>query len=256
MNTILSDRLIFGEMSIQSFYISLAFSLGISGFAAAQPTHDQWTMLLEKHVNESGAVDYKGMAKDVALLDAYLVVLQKTRPDEKTWSNDAQLAYWINVYNAFTVKLILEHYPVKSIKDIAGGLFGINTPWDIPFIHLQGKTFSLNDIEHQIIRKKFNDPRIHFALVCAAKSCPPLRREAYQSVGLSQQLDDQGRRFLNDPAKNSITKSKAVLSPLFNWYSADFGENGSVTFWVNKYSSSLLTTQPIQYGEYDWSLNE
>jgi len=243
-------------MRIYAFILALVFMLIQQGMLFSQPSHAQWTSLLKKHVSESGAVNYKGLAQDRSEIDAYLNVLRKARPDESKWSRDEQLAYWINAYNAFTIELVLDHYPIKSIKDIAGGLIGINTPWDISFIHLQGKTFSLNDIEHHIIRKNFEDPRIHFALVCAAKSCPQLRRESYEASTLSAQLDDQGKLFLNDPSKNNVSPSKALLSPLFNWYGMDFKKSGTLAEWVSRYSSVPLAKQRIEYGEYDWSLND
>ena len=109
--------------------------------------------------------------------------LRKGHPNDKHWTETEQLAYWINAYNAFTVELILDHYPVASIRDIKEGVPFINSVWDIDFIKIEGKTYSLNDIEHRILRREFDEPRIHFAIVCASISCPKLRNEAFEAAG-------------------------------------------------------------------------
>jgi hypothetical protein len=138
-------------------------------------------------------------------------------PDKKEWSESAQLAYWINVYNAFTIKLIIDHYPVESIKDIGSKIQVpfINSPWDIKLIEIEGKKYDLNNVEHSILRKDFEEPRIHFAIVCASFSCPKLRREAFTAEKLEEQLQEQAVDFINDPAKNSISKNKAEVSKIF-----------------------------------------
>ncbi len=225
-------------------------------FAQKAPSHQQWDKLLKKHVNASGLVNYKGFQKDKAELDAYLKTLSDNAP-QSNWSTSEQKAYWINAYNAFTVSLILQHYPVKSIKDIAGNIYKINTPWDIRFINIGGKKYDLNNIEHGILRKKFDDPRIHFALVCASISCPRLRNEAYTAAKLGAQLEDAGKEFLNDKSKNNITAGRAELSKYFSWYKGDFTKNGSLADFINKYSQTKINGDThINSLDYNWSLNE
>ncbi len=225
-------------------------------FAQQAPPHQQWDRLLNKHVNSSGMVNYKGFQKDKAALDAYLKILSDNAP-QSGWSENDQKAYWINAYNAFTVSLILQKYPVKSIKDIAGKIYKINTPWDIKFINIGGKKYDLNNIEHGILRKKYDDARIHFALVCASISCPKLQQSAYTGSALNAQLDAAGKEFLNDNSKNKITTGKAQLSKYFSWYKGDFKQNGSLVDFINKYSTTKINSSTkIDYLDYDWNLNE
>lgn len=230
----------------------------ITSCACAQkaPSHQQWDKLLNKHVDEKGMVDYKGFGKDKAELESYLKTLGAHEP-QSSWSKNDQKAYWINAYNAFTVYLILLNYPVKSIKDIAGKIYKVNTPWDIKFIPIGGKKYDLNNIEHGILRKKFDDPRIHFALVCASMSCPKLRDEAYTGSRLDAQLEEAGRDFLNDPSKNKISADRARLSKYFSWYKGDFTRNGSLATFINKYSRTKINPNTkIEFLEYNWALNE
>jgi hypothetical protein len=230
----------------------------LSSFTFAQKalSHQQWDKLLKKHVNASGMVNYKGFQKDQADLNAYLKNLSDNGP-QSNWSAGDEKAYWINAYNAFTVALILKHYPVKSIKDIAGSIYKINTPWDIKFITIGGKKYDLNNIEHGILRKKFDDPRIHFALVCASMSCPKLRNEAYTGTQLNAQLDGAGKDFLNDKTKNRVGANKAELSKYFSWYKGDFTKNGSLADFINKYSQTKMNgNTKITSLDYNWSLNE
>jgi hypothetical protein len=241
------------------FLLACGTSAPASDAAPADVSHDGWDRLLKKHVDSRGMVNYKGFKADRAELKKYLDQLSKNAPNEKTWSKDEQLAYWINAYNAYTVELILEHYPVKSIKDIGSTIKipFVSTGWDIKFIEIGGKKMDLNNIEHGIIRKQFDDPRIHFALVCAAISCPPLRNEAFTAQQLNQQLDDQGKRFLNDPTKNIVTRDKASVSKLFDWYGGDFKGKMTVRDWINKYANANLKENgSISYMDYNWALNE
>lgn len=236
-------------------FITCLFA-AVCTFAQKAPSHQQWDKLLKKQVNASGLVNYKAFLKDKAELDAYLKTLSDNAP-QSNWSTSEQKAYWINAYNAFTVSLILQHYPVKSIKDIAGNIYKINTPWDIRFINIGGKKYDLNNIEHGILRKRFDDPRIHFALVCASISCPRLRNEAYTASKLDAQLEDAGKEFLNDKSKNKISAGKAELSKYFSWYKGDFTKNGSLADFINKYSQTKINGDTkISYLDYNWNLNE
>lgn len=211
--------------------------------------HSAWNTLLKAHVSEDGKVNYQGFKKDKVQLNAYTQLLSEHTPD-KSCSESEKLTYWINAYNAFTIALIIEHYPIKSIMDIKNA-------WDIEFVQLGKETYSLNDIEHQIIRKEFDEPRIHFVLVCAAISCPILLNEAYTPDKLEQQLQQQGMRFINDPQKNSIKNSKAKVSQLFNWFGDDFTKNGSLIDYLNQFSEIKLDSNArIDFLEYNWDLNE
>ncbi|WP_019948139.1 DUF547 domain-containing protein [Hymenobacter aerophilus] len=217
---------------------------------AAGFDHSAFDRLLKKYVNPQGRVNYKGFKSEEKAFDAYLARLSQN-PPKPADPQAEQMAFWINAYNAYTIKLILNNYPLKSIKDIG-------EPWKKMFFSIGGTKMSLDDIEHGILRKKFDDPRIHFALVCASISCPALRPEAYTAARLSQQLDAQGRAFLNDPTKNKINPQSAQLSNYFNWYKEDWNKNGlSVVKWVNKYAKTKISDNTrIGYLDYNWNLNE
>jgi hypothetical protein len=241
------------------FLLTSCFAIDSPESNAAPISHSTWNTLLKKYVDEKGFVNYAGMASEEAKLDAYLSLISKNAP-ASSWSNDEKLAYWINAYNAFTVKLILDHREEKitSIKDIGSKIKipFVNTPWNVKFINIGGKDMDLNNIEHGIIRKQFKESRIHFALVCAAKSCPPLRNEAYVASKLNAQLDDQGVRFVNDSFKNEVSANKMNVSKLFDWYGGDFKKSDSIENWINKYAKTKAKSgTSITYKEYFWALN-
>lgn len=220
--------------------------------------HAPWTALLQKHVDKEGMVDYRGFIADSTALNQYLDTLSNHHPNRENWTKNERLAYWINAYNAFTIRLIIRHYPVESIKDIAGMIPYVNSPWDLKFIQIENETYDLNNIEHGIIRPRFSEPRIHFVLVCAAISCPRLRNEAFTADRLEDKLEDAAKEFFNDPDKNRITSDKAELSKLMDWYSGDFTDQDfSVREYVNRYSDVKITEDTeIEYLDYDWGLNE
>ena len=210
--------------------------------------HKQWNDLLQKYVSKNGKVNYKGFKKDGKNLQIYLDNLAKNTP-QKSWSRNATLAYWINAYNAFTVKLIIDNYPTKSIKDI-------KDPWDKEFFTLGSKKYSLGEIEHKILRK-MNEPRIHFAINCASFSCPNLLNEAYTEKNLNTQLNTVSKSFINDPSKNTISADKVEISKIFDWFSGDFKTNGSVIDYLNKFSKVKISKNAkVKYKEYNWALNE
>lgn len=218
--------------------------------------HQTWNDLLKKHVNEKGNVNYKGFVNDTALLNHYLNHLTQNKPTEK-WSKNAQLAYWINVYNAFTVKLIVDHYPVASIKDIKKGIPFISTVWDIKFIEFDDETIDLNKVEHGILRKQFEEPRIHFAINCASFSCPRLLNEAYTAEKLEDQLNFMTKDFLNDLKRNRITENEVQLSKIFNWFKGDFIKNSTLIEFLNEYAPiKIAENANISYLDYSWQLNE
>ncbi len=222
------------------------------------PSHSIWNNLLKKYVSKEGAVNYKGFIADKNTFEEYLNILSTT-PSQASWSKEERLVYWINAYNAFTVKLIIDHYPVKSIKDIGAKLAipGLNSVWDAKFITIGGKKYSLNNIEHGILRKKFNEPRIHFAVVCASYSCPPLRAEAYSAEHIERQLTEQTRIFLSDKRKNVISSDKLQISKIFSWFKGDFTKNTSLIDFLNKYTdTNISASAKMSHLSYDWQLNE
>lgn len=228
------------------------------GTSANSPSHQLYTQLLQKYVDDSGWVNYKGLIKDKSKLQEYLQTLSNNPPSDQ-WSQNEQIAYWINAYNAFTLKLIIDHYPLNSIKDI--GFFiqipFVNTPWQKKFFSIGGDKMDLDEIEHNILRKRFNEPRIHFALVCASRSCAKLRREAYTGNKLDEQLNNQARTFLANRNKNKITPDNAALSSYFKWFKKDFTKNGTIREYINQYAPVKVNEgAPITYLKYDWRLNE
>lgn len=235
-------------------------SLNLLSTARAQSgfdqSHSDFSEVLQKYVS-AGSVDYKGLKSDPSGLKSYLAKTSAVSKEEfDTWPRENQLAFLINVYNAETLDLVQENYPVTSIKEIAKDSGG---PWEQPVVELWGDKITLNALEHEIIRKNYPEPRIHFALVCAAKGCPVLINEPYVGEKLKSQLDSRTKIFLKDTQKNSIDPGKKVvkLSPLFDWFSEDFvKESGSVIAFVNPYMGGGITPEyKIEYTHYDWTLN-
>ena len=221
-------------------------------------SHQLWDSLLKQHVNDEGWVDYEGFMADSASLRKYLTLLQSNGPNDANWSRNEQLAYWINLYNAFTVELILQHYPLKSIKDIGSSIQVpfINSPWDIKFIEVGGETLDLNNVEHNILRKHLQEPRIHFAINCASYSCPRLRNEAFTADRLEAQLEAAAVEFINDPKRNTIAKDKVAVSQIFNWFKGDFTKEGSLVDYLNQYSQVPIDPKAkVSHRKYDWKLN-
>ncbi|MEM0992488.1 MAG: DUF547 domain-containing protein [Bacteroidota bacterium] len=225
-----------------------AVLLALSFQTQAKVDHGVWDALLQKYVTSTGKVNYAGIKGEEAKLDAYLEAL-KTNAPSSSWSRNEKLAYWINAYNAFTVKLIVDNYPVKSITDLHGG-----KPWDVKWIEIGAKTYSLNNIEHDIIRPQFKEPRIHFAVNCAAKSCPPLLNKAWTASNLGTYLNQQTRRFINNSVSNKITADVVQLSKIFEWYAKDFG---NLIAYLNKYSKTEIDADAkVSYLDYNWQLNK
>ena len=217
--------------------------------------HSLYGKLLWKYVKD-GVVDYRGLKNEEGNLDQYLDLLDQTNPDQLP--RNEQVALYINAYNAYTLKLILKNYPVNSIKDIGGWFKG---PWKIRFCRIGGKTLTLDEIEHEIIRPRFKDPRVHFAVNCASKSCPPVISKPYQRSLLDQQLDANTRSFLNNPKENRLEGNTLYVSKIFKWFGEDFGED--VVGFFLKYAEGDLKNRlsakrdhiKIEYLHYDWSLN-
>lgn len=223
------------------------------------PDHLLWDELLKKYVDESGMVDYKGFVKEKAKLNQYLKSLSDNPPNKSTWSREEQLTYWINAYNGFTVKLIVDNYPTQSITDLGPVLKIplVSDVWHYKFFKIGGVDFNLDEIEHGILRKEFDEPRIHFAVNCASISCPPLLNEAFVVSKLEDQLNKQAAAFINDGIRNKITKNSIQISSIFSWFKGDFTENGSLIDFLNQYSKVKIDkNSKISYLDYDWNLNE
>jgi len=216
-------------------------------------SHAHYNALLQKHVNASGMVDYRALQAAPQALSTYLESLAGvTKTQFSSWSEPQQLAFAFNLYNAATLKLIVDHYPVKSIRDI-GNIF--RGPWKQKVVRFRGETITLDDLEHGFLREKYKEPRLHVALVCAAMGCPPLRNEAYVAGRLDAQLDDQARTFLRSPKGLVIDHGAKVarISSIFKWYGDDFA---SVPDFVARHSGQDMTGLKIDYLDYDWSLNQ
>ena len=240
--------------------ILLSCQSSVPGMAGTTPpSHKTWNELLKANVNSNGTVNYKGFIKEKAKLDAYLKTISENAPDRKTWSKDEQLAYWINAYNAFTVKLIVDNYPVESIKDLGPALKipMIKDVWHYKFFKIGGEESSLDEIEHSILRKEFEEPRIHFAINCASVSCPPLLNEAFEAATIDSQLDKVAKGFINDSSRNKITPNAIQISSIFSWFKGDFTKNGSLIDFLNKYSTvKIKSDAKVSHLDYDWNLNE
>lgn len=211
--------------------------------------HSSWDDLLKKHVGNDGLVNYKGFQEDRAALDSYLQMLSSQSPN-KQWSVQELLAYYINLYNAHTVLLIVDNYPVTSIKDING-------PWTRGIVPIGNNNLSLGGIENGILRK-MDEPRIHFAINCASISCPDLLNEAFTAAKINEQLDRVASNFING-TKNELDKTNPKLSSIFDWYAKDYKLNGktNVIEYINQYGQvKIIPTATIEYLEYDWNLNE
>jgi hypothetical protein len=227
-----------------------------SGRAADGVDHSIYGELLKKYVKD-GVVDYQGFKNEQGRLETYLKVLENV--DTERLSRDAQFAFYVNAYNAWTIRLILTGYPdIQSIKDL-GSLF--RSPWKKKICRIDGKVLTLDDIEQNILRPRFKDPRVHFALNCASKGCPPLLSEPYVGARLDQQLNQVTRAFINDPRRNRLEGDTLFVSKIFDWYAEDF--NDDVKGFFLKYAQGDLRRRlerdrekiSVEYLDYDWSLN-
>lgn len=246
------------------------------GDQSFEHSHELLTQVLAEHVywnseGTSSRVDYQSLKQQPGKLESYLKSLSEVSREEfQTWTQARQLAFLINAYNGFTLKLILDHYPVDSIKDI--GSFWQN-PWKMRFFRLLGEPMHLDQIEHDIIREpgRFDEPRIHFAVNCAAVGCPALRAEAYLGERLDAQLKDSSQRFLRDQRRNRLSEGKLLISSIFDWYREDFtrGWRGvqSLAEFLPLYSEALRLSSeaqerllagqmPIEFLDYNWALND
>jgi len=238
---------------------------------------------LKAHVDDNGMVYYAGLKKDHARLDRYLRALAGVKPkDFDAWDEPTRIAFLVNAYNAMTLKAIAGNYPIQagffaSLRYPANSIRQISGVWDKLQFEVVGRKTTLEETEHKTLRGKYNEPRIHMALVCAAMSCPRLRNEPYDGARLDEQLDDQARKFLANPAKLQIDRAggKVYLSSIFEWFGKDFvksyapaggftgsDEEKAALHFVSKYVSQAdakylrAGKYSVKYLKYDWSLNE
>jgi hypothetical protein len=240
--------------------------------------------VLERFVDPNGFVDYRGLKAKPADLEDFMKALDSLEPQTyESFADQGKVAFWLNVYNVLTLKVIIDHYPIqsspfKSLRYPKNSIRQISGVWDKITFSVLRENLSLDQIEHEILRKKFKEPRIHMALVCAARGCPALRREPYTGEKLDVQLDDQTQKFLSDSQKFFIDTNKRIvyLSSIFKWFGEDFlnryspetGFEGhsqqekAVLFFISlhipeKQRNFLMRSEyKIKYIKYDWALNE
>lgn len=260
----------------------LALCLVGSSEAGAQD-HSLWDRVL-KTVTLNGLVSYAKLREEPKALDSYIESLGAVRTaDYAVWSREDKIAFWINAYNSLTFKAVSDHYPIvpsalKSLRYPKNSIRQIPGVWDKLQFRVMGREMTLNEIEHDILRKEFKEPRVHMALVCASRGCPPLRGEAFIGPKLNSQLDDQARLFLASPDKFRIDERAGVvhLSPIFQWFGSDFQADYSPSEGFTRHNAAQRASlnfisrylddgrrrllEPgdfkIKYLDYDWSLNE
>ncbi len=232
--------------------------------SAGDVDHSAWGGFLSRYVQPDATglnlVRYGAVTPgDKQALKGYIASLEAAQPT--AMNRDAAMAYWINLYNAKTVDLILDNYPVESIRKIGGGLFS-SGPWDDKNMTVEGRSLSLNDVEHGILRPIWNDPRIHYAVNCASIGCPNLATQAWNSGNLAGMLDQAARSYVNHPRGASVEGGRLYVSSIYEWYQVDFGGNDAgVIAHLRQYASGDLANAlggvtAIANDRYDWNLNE
>ncbi|MFK7826287.1 MAG: DUF547 domain-containing protein [Oligoflexales bacterium] len=253
-------------MNIKSFLLGTLLAFFYSGQSLAfDHEHKQWDAILKKNLTSKSLVSYKDIKANKGPLESYLKIIKNVKKSEyKKWNKQQKMTFLINAYNAYTVKVIIEHYPLKSIKDI-GSLFTSTWKTKFPYLSLlEGSVLTLDGIEHDTLRKNFKDYRIHAAVNCASISCPVLRGEAYTAAKLDAQLDEQMKRWLADPSRNQFDSKKGTLelSKIFDWYEDDFVKwGGGIKKVLKKYGpknakQAIKKKADIDYMDYDWNLND
>lgn len=235
--------------------------------AAFDGTHATYGVVLKTHL-QGNRVDYKALKAAPEQLDAYLASLAAVKPAEyEAWPRAEKIAFWINAYNAYTIKAILDHYPIKSswkasLRYPKNSIRQIPGVWDKLKFAVLGRQLTLDEIEHGILRKEFKEPRAHMALVCASLGCPVLREEPYTGAALDAQLDDQARRFLATPSKFRLDREKGVayFSPIFKWFKEDFKPSPAAFMmrFVSAEDRAFLEAGKFrtEWLDYEWALNE
>jgi hypothetical protein len=207
--------------------------------------------LLKNNITNEGVVDYKNIIKDKENLASYIDYLVKTTPED-SWSDNKKKAFWINAYNAYTIKLITDNYPISSIMKINNG-----AAWDLKSATIGGNLYTLNQIEHEQLRAIYKDPRIHVAVNCASYSCPPIGNFAFTESNVEAKLELLMKSFINDPKRNLLAEKKVTLSKIFEWYKGDFTQNGKLIDYIKKYSNIEFSKKTkVRFMEYNWNLNE
>lgn len=218
--------------------------------------HQSWQELLDQYLSVSGQdhlFAYQAVKQqDKQKLDNYIAQLSQIDPRE--YSQAVQYAYWVNLYNAITVDLILDAYPVKSITKL-GGFFSFG-PWDEEVVTIEGKKLTLNDIEHRILRPIWNDPRTHYAVNCASLGCPNLQTKAFTAQNKEALLEQAAKAFINSQKGVQVTAKGITLSSIYDWFGRDFAVDGGVMAHIESYRSGFAaSSEAIKY-DYDWSLNK
>ncbi|WP_299108475.1 DUF547 domain-containing protein [uncultured Tenacibaculum sp.] len=233
--------------------ITLVCLLFFISIQQTQGQTDVFDALLKTYVDSKGNIDYKGLRKNRALLDIYLNHLEGTIPG-KNWSSKKAKAFWMNAYNAYTIKLILDSYPLKNITIIKRQ--GKNA-WKLPIAKVGNKTYTLDYIEHKILRRWHDDPRVHVGLNAASKSGPCFPNFAFTAKNIDTKLEALMKKFINDPTKNKISLDKVAVSKIFEWYQEDFTSKNSLVDYINQYSKVKANDgAEVEYLEYDWTLND
>ena len=248
------------KLKYKFFLLNLIVSLTLSGFIfpvlSFDHTHSNFDMLLKKYV-KNGMVDYKGIKTEEEKLNLYLNELSLVSLKEySSFSKEEKLSFLINAYNAFTIKLILDNYPLTSIRKIG---FLPGAAWKTDFFSLLGEKRNIDWIEHSKLRVDFEEPKIHFAIVCASIGCPPLASTAYIPKTLNSQLQSSMEIFLADKSKNKYDSSINTLfiSKIFDWFSGDFTKNSSlISFIKSGMKIEIPEDAKIKYTDYNWNLNE
>lgn len=249
--------------------IALALAALLASSAHAQSfDHSSFDAVLRAHSKPTG-IAYSALKADRAALDRYVAQLGAVPARTfQRWPKSEQVAFLINAYNAIVLQQVIDDHPIERSTNPAALVRPANSVWQIDGFfnalkhRLIGKDLTLDQIEHEWLRAKLREPRIHFALVCAARACPPLRNEAYRAEKLDAQLDDQARRFLNDRARNRFEADGAQLSEIFKWFADDFGGEAGLRNYLGRYLNSALAARMkdaayrISYIDYDWELND
>jgi len=245
------------KTSVMIFLIVFGIcGLLFTAFAWADVDNKIYAELLQRYVKD-GIVDYRGFKSDEAKLDRYLEILAQVDP--QALPKDERFAFYVNAYNAWTIKLVLSRYPnLQSIKDLGSFL---RSPWKKELARIDGKILTLDNIEHDILRPQFKDPRVHFAVNCASKGCPPLLGEPYTGARLNRQLESVAKGFINDPQYNRLDGNVLYVSKIFKWFADDFDKD--IVGFFKRYAKDPMKTEiekrsfglKIEYLEYDWSLN-
>jgi hypothetical protein len=241
------------------FLSTMLASIAPQAWATQKVDHRLYAELLAQHTRD-GLVNYASFKTEQAKLKAYLEHLAGINPD--ALGRDDAFAYYLNLYNAATIDLVLENYPgIDSIKDI-GGFFG--NPWKIEFITLNDKKVHLDHVEHEILRPTYKDPRLHFAVNCASLGCPPLHDKPFEGDSLDATLDELTRQNMADPAHTRLEGDDLYVSKVFDWFGEDWGGKEDKVAFVRKYSSPARATEidrvgdslDLKYSDWDWTLND